>query len=213
MSTMFLFRTPLLTQIAALCIGVSLAGAVLAQAPERVPEPASEAAPKSNQPRVSIKTTMGEIVLELDQDKAPKTVANFLQYVKSGFYNGTIFHRVIDGFMIQGGGMDAKMVNKPTQKPIKNEANNGLHNGQYTIAMAREAAPDTATSQFFINVAENSGLDYPNLGGYAVFGKVVAGQEVVDKIKSVVVDDVRGQQNVPVVPIVITAATIVKTKK
>ena len=214
MSTMFLFRTPLLTQIAALCIGASLAGAVLAQAPERVPEPASEAAPKSNQPRVSIKTTMGEIVLELDQDKAPKTVANFLQYVKSGFYKGTIFHRVIDGFMIQGGGLDAKMVTKPTQKAIQNEANNGLHNGPYTVAMARQSAPDTATSQFFINVADNTPLDYPSMGGgYAVFGKVVAGQDVVDKIKAVVVDDVHGQQNVPVVPIVITSATIVKAKK
>ncbi len=211
MPKMFMFRSPLLAQFAALCVGVSLAGAVLAQAPEALPEPASGTAPKTHQPRVSIKTTMGEIVLELDQEKAPKTVANFLQYVKSGFYKGTIFHRVIDGFMIQGGGMDAKLVSKPTSKPIKNEANNGLHNGPYTIAMARESAPDTATSQFFINVVDNAGLDYPNLGGgYAVFGKVVAGQEVVDKIKAVVVDDVRGQQNVPVVPIVINSATVLK---
>ncbi|MDB5916019.1 MAG: peptidylprolyl isomerase [Massilia sp.] len=163
-------------------------------------------------PQVSLKTTMGEIVLELDQEKAPKTVANFLQYVKSGHYKGTIFHRVIDGFMIQGGGMDAKMVTKKTEKPVKNEANNGLLNAPYTLAMARTADPDSATSQFFINVADNTPLDYPGRDGfgYTVFGKVVKGQDVVDKIKGVVVDDVRGQQNVPVVPIVIQSATVVK---
>jgi peptidyl-prolyl cis-trans isomerase A (cyclophilin A)/peptidyl-prolyl cis-trans isomerase B (cyclophilin B) len=163
-------------------------------------------------PQVSLKTSMGEIVLELDQEKAPKTVANFLQYVKTGHYKGTIFHRVIDGFMIQGGGMDAKMVTKKTNKPVKNEANNGLLNAPYTLAMARTADPDSATSQFFINVADNTPLDYPGRDGfgYTVFGKVVKGQEVVDKIKGVVVDDVRGQQNVPVVPIVIQSATVVK---
>ena len=145
-------------------------------------------------PQVSLKTSMGEIVLELDQEKAPKTVANFLQYVKSGHYKGTIFHRVIDGFMIQGGGMDAKMVTKKTGKPVKNEANNGLLNVPYSVAMARTADPDSATSQFFINVADNTALDYPGRDGfgYTVFGKVVKGQEVVDKIKGVVVDDVRG---------------------
>ncbi len=163
-------------------------------------------------PQVSLKTTMGEIVLELNQEKAPQTVANFLQYVKSGHYKGTIFHRVIDGFMIQGGGMDAKMVPKKTNKPVKNEANNGLTNSPYTLAMARTADPDSATSQFFISVAENTALDYPGRDGfgYTVFGKVVKGQDVVDKIKGVVVDDVRGQQNVPVVPIVIESATLVK---
>jgi peptidyl-prolyl cis-trans isomerase A (cyclophilin A) len=163
-------------------------------------------------PQVSLKTTMGEIVVELDQEKAPKTVANFLQYVKSGHYKGTIFHRVIDGFMIQGGGMDAKLVTKKTNPPVKNEANNGLLNAPYTLAMARTADPDSATSQFFINVADNTPLDYPGRDGfgYTVFGKVVQGQDVVDKIKGVVVDDVRGQQNVPVVPIVIQSATVVK---
>lgn len=163
-------------------------------------------------PQVSLKTSMGEIVLELDQEKAPKTVANFLDYVKSGHYKGTIFHRVIDGFMIQGGGMDAKMVPKKTNKPIKNEANNGLTNAPYTLAMARTADPDSATSQFFINVADNAALNYPGRDGfgYTVFGKVVKGQDVVDRIKGVVVDDVRGQQNVPVVPIVIQSATVVK---
>jgi peptidyl-prolyl cis-trans isomerase A (cyclophilin A)/peptidyl-prolyl cis-trans isomerase B (cyclophilin B) len=165
-------------------------------------------------PQVSLKTSMGEIVLELDQEKAPVTVANFLQYVKSGFYKGTVFHRVIDGFMIQGGGMDAQLKGRKTRPPIKNESNNGLSNAAYTVAMAREDNPDSATSQFFINVADNFGLDAANRmdAGYTVFGKVVKGQEVVDKIKGVLVDDVRGMQNVPVTPVVIQAATIVKAK-
>jgi peptidyl-prolyl cis-trans isomerase A (cyclophilin A)/peptidyl-prolyl cis-trans isomerase B (cyclophilin B) len=166
------------------------------------------------EPQVSLKTSMGEIVLELDQEKAPKTVENFLQYVKSGFYKGTIFHRVIDGFMIQAGGMDAQLHGRKTRPPIKNESNNGLSNAAYTVAMAREGNPDTATSQFFINVVDNPGLDYPNMNGsgYTVFGKVVKGQEVVDKIKGVLVDDVRGMENVPVTPVVIKSASIVKAK-
>jgi peptidyl-prolyl cis-trans isomerase A (cyclophilin A)/peptidyl-prolyl cis-trans isomerase B (cyclophilin B) len=166
-------------------------------------------------PQVSLKTNMGEIVLELDQEKAPVTVANFLQYVKSGFYKGTIFHRVIDGFMIQGGGMDAKMVNRKTRPPIKNESTNGLSNAAYTVAMAREDNPDSATSQFFINVVDNFGLDAINRvdAGYTVFGKVVKGKEVVDKIKGVLVDDIRGQQNVPVTPVVIESATLLKGDK
>ena len=187
---------PLLARFLTVFFGLSFGTAVLA----------------ADAPQVSLKTSMGEIVLELDQEKAPKTVANFLQYVKTGHYKGTIFHRVIDGFMIQGGGMDAKMVPKKTNKPVKNEANNGLTNSPYTLAMARTADPDSATSQFFISVAENTALDYPGRDGfgYTVFGKVVKGQDVVDKIKGVVVDDVRGQQNVPVVPIVIESATLVK---
>lgn len=165
-------------------------------------------------PQVSLKTSMGEIVLELNQEKAPKTVENFLQYVKSGFYKGTVFHRVIDGFMIQAGGMDAQLHGRKTRPPIKNESDNGLSNAAYTVAMAREAAPDTATSQFFINVVDNPGLDFPNMNGsgYTVFGKVVKGQEVVDKIKGVLVDDVRGMENVPVTPVVIKSATILKAK-
>jgi peptidyl-prolyl cis-trans isomerase A (cyclophilin A)/peptidyl-prolyl cis-trans isomerase B (cyclophilin B) len=187
---------PLLARFLTVFFGLSFGTAVLA----------------AEAPQVSLKTTMGEIVLELDQDKAPKTVANFLQYVKNGHYKGTIFHRVIDGFMIQGGGMDAKMVTRKTGKPVQNEANNGLLNVPYSVAMARTADPDSATSQFFINVADNTPLDYPGRDGfgYTVFGKVVKGQEVVDKIKGVVVDDVRGQQNVPVVPIVIQSASVVK---
>ncbi|HEU4843510.1 MAG TPA: peptidylprolyl isomerase [Burkholderiaceae bacterium] len=178
--------------------GVALSGAVLAA---------------DATPQVSMKTTMGEIVVELDHDKAPKTVDNFLQYVKSGHYKGTIFHRVIDGFMIQGGGFDAKLKQKPTKKPVQNEANNGLTNAPYTIAMARTADPHSATAQFFINVADNEALNYPGRDGfgYTVFGKVVKGQEVVDKIKGVLVDDKGMFQNVPVVPVVITSATILKT--
>jgi peptidyl-prolyl cis-trans isomerase A (cyclophilin A) len=187
---------PLLVRFLTVFFGVTFGTAVLA----------------ADAPQVMLKTTMGDIVLELDQEKAPKTVANFLQYVKTGHYKGTIFHRVIDGFMIQGGGMDAKLVTKKTGKPVKNEANNGLLNVSYSVAMARTADPDSATSQFFINVADNTPLDYPGRDGfgYTVFGKVVKGQDVVDKIKAVVVDDVRGQQNVPVVPIVIQSATVVK---
>src|SRR6476469_356371 len=116
-------------------------------------------------PQVSLKTSMGEIVLELDQEKAPKTVANFLQYVKSGFYKGTIFHRVIDGFVIQGGGMDAQFKGRKTLKPVKNESKNGVSNMSYPVAMAREENPDSATSQFYINVGTNTGLDYPNMNG------------------------------------------------
>ena len=191
-----LFRLPLLARFLTIFCGVTLSAAVMA----------------ADAPQVSIKTSMGDIVVELDQEKAPKSVANFLSYVKSGHYKGTIFHRVIDGFMIQGGGMDAKLVQKPTKKPVQNEAKNGLKNVPYSLAMARTADPDSATSQFFINVAENTGLDYPGRDGfgYTVFGKVVEGQDVVDKIKGVLVDDVRGQQNVPVIPIVIKSATVIK---
>jgi peptidyl-prolyl cis-trans isomerase A (cyclophilin A) len=166
-------------------------------------------------PQVALKTSMGEIVLELNPEKAPITVDNFLKYVKSGFYKGTIFHRVIDGFMIQGGGMDAQFHGRRTNKPIKNESNNGLTNAKYTVAMARESNPDSATSQFFINVVDNPGLDYPNMqgSGYTVFGKVVKGQDVVDKIKSVVVDDIHGLENVPVTPVTIQSATVLKGDK
>ena len=165
-------------------------------------------------PQVSLKTTAGEIVLELNQEKAPKTVANFLAYVKSGFYKDTIFHRVIDGFMIQGGGYTKDLKSKPTRPPIPSESKNGLKNEQYAVAMARMDNPNSATSQFFINVVNNEGLDYPNFDGvgYTVFGKVIQGQDVVDKIKGVLVDDKTPIfQNVPVTPIVVKSATILKT--
>ena len=136
-------------------------------------------------PKVEFKTTMGNFVVELDDVKAPKTTANFLNYVKSGFYNGTIFHRVIDGFMIQGGGFTADLNQKPTDAPVVSEAQNGLKNNVYTIAMARTSDPDSATSQFFINVKDNAALDYPNAmgNGYTVFGKVISGTQTIDAIR------------------------------
>lgn len=167
-------------------------------------------------PQVSIKTTMGDMVVELDAEHAPKSTANFLQYVKSGFYKGTVFHRVIDGFMIQTGGYTEKLIDKPgVRKPIPSESKNGLSNKPYTLAMARTSDPNSATSQFFINVNDNAGLDYPGQDGvgYTVFGRVVQGQETVDKIKGVMVDDMRGMQNVPVTPIVIRSATVLSADK
>jgi cyclophilin family peptidyl-prolyl cis-trans isomerase len=159
-------------------------------------------------PQVQLKTSMGNIVLELYPEKAPKSVANFLEYVRNKHYDGTIFHRVIDGFMIQGGGFDASMTQKKTGKPIENEAKNGLKNDAYTVAMARTGDPHSATAQFFINVKDNNGLNYPGTDGwgYAVFGKVVKGMDVVDKIKSVPT----GRMDVPNQPVVIESASILK---
>jgi len=161
---------------------------------------------------VRLHTTFGPITIALDADKAPKTVANFIDYATKGHYDGTIFHRVIDGFMIQGGGFTPDMVQRPTRAPIPLEARNGLKNERGTIAMARTSVPDSATSQFFINVVDNQSLDYPNPdgNGYAVFGKVVAGMDVVDKIRAVETATVGGRQNVPVKPVLIRSATIVK---
>jgi peptidyl-prolyl cis-trans isomerase B (cyclophilin B) len=163
---------------------------------------------------VNLKTNMGDIVLELDTDKAPVTAANFLQYVNDGFYDGTIFHRVINGFMIQGGGMDKEMVEKPTRPPIKNEADNGLANDQYTVAMARTQNPDSATAQFFINLKDNAFLNHSSKSvqgwGYAVFGRVVQGQDVVDKIKTVQTTTKGFHQDVPVEPVIIEKATVVE---
>lgn len=182
-----------------------------AAGPAQAAAPAPAARPL---PRVSLKTSMGEIVIELEKDKAPKSVDNFLKYVKSGFYNGTIFQRVEKGFVIQAGGYDAKLLPRRTRKPIVNESANGLSNGPYTVAMARQDDPNSATSQFFVNLANNAGLDRENRmdAGYAVFGRVVEGQAVVDKIANVVVDDKPGFANVPVVPIVIKSAKVVKVK-
>lgn len=162
---------------------------------------------------IKLHTNLGTISLELDANKAPKTVANFEQYVKDGFYDGTIFHRVINGFMIQGGGLEENMVQKITRDPIENEANNGLKNDCYTIAMARTMAPHSATAQFFINVKDNDFLNYSapteQGWGYCVFGKVVEGQEVVDKIKAVATTHRAGHADVPVEAIVISKAEIV----
>lgn len=149
--------------------------------------PLSQASADDQHPRVRVSTSMGDILLELDREKAPKSVENFLSYVQEGFYNGTIFHRVIDGFMTQGGGFDQNFQKKQTHAPVENEANNGLKNLNGTIAMARTNAPHSATAQFFINVADNGFLDHrspsPRGWGYAVFGKVVEGMDVVDKIR------------------------------
>jgi peptidyl-prolyl cis-trans isomerase B (cyclophilin B) len=160
---------------------------------------------------VKLLTNFGEITLELNAEKAPITVANFLQYVDSGFYNGTIFHRVINGFMIQGGGFDGKMQQKAAADEIKNEADNGLANDIYTIAMARTSAPHSASNQFFINVGNNDFLNFtaPNSSGwgYCVFGKVTAGMDVVDKIKKVATTTRNGHQDVPVENVIIESAT------
>ena len=163
-------------------------------------------------PKVKLATSMGDIVVQLDAAKAPKTVENFLAYVNSKHYDGTIFHRVIDGFMIQGGGFTPDMQQKPTKAPIPLEANNGLKNDTYTIAMARTGDPNSATSQFFINVKDNAMLNAPSPDGhgYAVFGKVVEGTAVVDKIKAVATGNKGPYQNVPTTPITINSATVVK---
>ena len=163
-------------------------------------------------PKVKIATSMGDIVVQLDPAKAPKTVENFLAYVKDKHYDGTVFHRVMNGFMIQGGGFTADMVQTPTKPPIALEANNGLKNDTYTIAMARTGDPNSATSQFFINVKDNAMLNAPSPDGhgYAVFGKVVQGTDVVDKIKAVAVGNKGPHQNVPTTPVTINSATLVK---
>ncbi len=164
---------------------------------------------------VEMKTSMGAIVIELNADRAPKTVANFVQYVKDGHYNGTIFHRVINGFMIQGGGFDAGMKQKVVRAPIPLESKNGLKNDTGTIAMARTSVPDSATAQFFINVADNAMLNAPQPDGhgYAVFGQVVRGMDVVEKIKAVATGNAGGHQNVPSNPITIESVKLVDAVK
>ncbi|QXZ09711.1 peptidyl-prolyl cis-trans isomerase [Comamonas sp. Y33R10-2] len=164
------------------------------------------------QSKVQIKTSMGDIVLELNDAKAPKSAANFLQYVRDKHYDGTIFHRVMDGFMIQGGGMDANMNEKATRAPIALEASNGLKNDRGTIAMARTGNPNSATSQFFINVVNNDMLNAPKPDGhgYAVFGKVTKGMDVVDKIRAVATGNRGMHQNVPTTPVTILSATEIK---
>ena len=161
--------------------------------------------------KVKLTTSMGPIVIQLDKEKAPISTENFVKYVESGHYNGTVFHRVIDGFMVQGGGFGKDMRQKPTQPPIKNESTNGLKNDNYTVAMARTNVRDSATSQFFINVKDNDFLNFSGdlNPGYAVFGKVVEGKEVVDKIKKVATGNAAGQQNVPNEPVLIEKAECV----
>ncbi len=205
------FRRTLLGRSALLAL---LPGAFRSAATLAAEAPTSANCRKATQGKtmVRLKTSAGDIVLELDQEKAPKTVKNFLGYVESGFYSGTIFHRVINGFMIQGGGFEANGKQKATGAPIENEAANGLKNDMYTIAMARTGDPHSATAQFFINVGNNDFLNFtaPNARGfgYAVFGKVVEGQEVVDKIKAVATATNRGMADWPTEDVVILAAEV-----
>jgi len=172
----------------------------------------SHSSTKGNQPMVKLHTSKGVITLQLDAEKAPNTVKNFLEYVNNGFYSNTIFHRVIGNFMIQGGGFEPGMNQKKANSPIKNEAANGLKNDNYTIAMARTGDPHSATAQFFINVKNNDFLNYPGQDGwgYCVFGKVVEGKEVVDAIRQVKTGISAGHQDVPSEDIIITKAEVVK---
>ena len=164
-------------------------------------------------PVVELDTNMGAIVIELNEEKAPKTVENFLNYVKSGHYDGTIFHRIIDGFMIQGGGMDAEMNEKATNAPVENEADNGLKNDAGTIAMARTQDPHSATSQFFVNVKDNDFLNHSGKNmqgwGYTVFGKVTSGMDVIEKMRGVPTGRFGMHADVPKEPVVIKSATII----
>ena len=186
-------KLPALTTIAALTSTLLLSAAALAA------------------PSVELQTSMGKIVIELNAEKAPKTVQNFLQYAKDGFYNGTIFHRVIDGFMIQGGGFTKEMEQKSAGAQIINEARNGLKNERGTLAMARRGEPHSATAQFFINHKDNTMLDYTGEQnwGYAVFGKVTQGMDVVDKIAKVAIGDRPMHQNVPLEPVLIQSVKVI----
>lgn len=168
----------------------------------------------STTPRVKLQTNFGDMIIELDQEKAPKTVENFLKYTQEGFFDGTIFHRVINNFMIQGGGFEVGMKQKTTHDPVENEANNGLKNDKYTLAMARTSDPHSATAQFFINVGNNDFLNFtaPTSSGwgYTVFGKIVEGTEIVDKIKEVKTGNKGFHQDVPVEDVIIEKATVVE---
>lgn len=180
-------------------------------------KPKSASAVPAGNPRVSLDTTKGRIVIELYPDKAPKTVKNFLDYVRAGFYNGTIFHRVIPGFMVQGGGFKPDMTEKPTRPSIPNEADNGLQNQRGTLAMARTSDPNSAASEFFINVANNTPLNFRSKTaegwGYAVFGNVVEGMDVVDAIVQVPTTTKGPYENVPVQPVLLQKASILPAAK
>lgn len=214
------------TALLALALLPFMASCKSTKADEKPAEaPAATAPAAAKNPKVRLKTNQGDIVLELNPEKAPVTVENFLGYVKKKHYDGTVFHRVMNGFMIQGGGFaqeGGKLVEKSTGKGIKNESQNGLRNDRGTIAMARTNDPDSATAQFFINVVDNNMLNYPGNGGYAVFGKVISGMDVVDKIKAVptgtsniamrhpatgAVMEIPAE-NVPTTPVVILSASV-----
>jgi peptidyl-prolyl cis-trans isomerase A (cyclophilin A) len=198
-------------QAVAVAMGAMCALTAQAQGTTAPEAPASAAPAIVASHKVRLATSMGDIVLELYKDKAPKTVDNFVQYVKAGHYDGTIFHRVIGNFMIQGGGMKADLSEKPTRAPIPLESRSGLSNSRGTVAMARTMVPNSATAQFFINLNDNTFLDQPNARdgeGYAVFGKVVAGMDVVEKIKDVETKPKGPHQNVPVQAVIIKKATL-----
>jgi len=196
---------PIRSLLACLALALPLAANAQAQ-----PSSCADALKGKTPMKVKLTTSMGPITLQLDKEKAPISVENFVKYVESGHYNGTIFHRVIDNFMIQGGGFTKDMQQKPVQAPIKNEGANGLKNDNYTIAMARTGVRDSATSQFFINTKDNDFLNYSGESqqgwGYAVFGKVIEGKDTVDKIKKVATGNAGGHQNVPTQPVVIEKA-------
>lgn len=171
------------------------------------PPGTTAAAPAPAGPVAVLDTSLGRIRIALNREKAPRTVDNFIQYVKAGHYDGTVFHRVMPGFMVQGGGMDAALQEKPTRPPVRNEARNGLRNARGTVSMARTNDPDSATAQFFVNVADNAALDFGIRGaGYAVFGQVVEGMDVVDRIVAVPTTTRPPHSNVPVTPVVIKSA-------
>ncbi len=183
-------------------------------APPSTSTPKQGVTSMSTNPRVKMTTSLGDIVITLDAVKAPKTVANFLAYVNDGFYNGTVFHRVIDGFMVQGGGFEPGLKQKPTKANVENEANNGLKNNKYTLAMARTSDPHSATAQFFINVANNDFLNHtaPTAQGwgYAVFGEVTEGKDIVDKMKAVATANSGFHQNVPTTDLLIIKAVVLE---
>ena len=193
-----------------LALSLLVSASTVATAGAQAPAPKAATTASADQPVVVMKTSLGEIRLKLYKDKVPNTVNNFLSYVNDKFYDGTIFHRVIAGFMIQGGGFTADMTKKPTKTPIKLESQAGLSNKRYTLAMARTADPNSATSQFFVNVVDNPGLDYPKPDGfgYAVFGEVVSGMDVVDKIKAVKTGLKNGMSDVPETPVVIESVRV-----
>ena len=205
-----------LLRLTACSFALAFAPALVSAAPAAAPSNSTSEGTKamSPNPRVKLHTNQGDMVITLDAAKAPKTVENFLTYVKEGFYNGTVFHRVIDGFMIQGGGFEPGMKQKQTHAPIENEANNGLKNDKYTLAMARTSDPHSATAQFFINVSNNDFLNFtaptPNGWGYAVFGTITEGTDVVDKIKGVKTGNKGFHQNVPNEDVIIEKAEVLE---
>jgi peptidyl-prolyl cis-trans isomerase A (cyclophilin A) len=199
---------PLRARRRAIAAWVAALAVFAAAAPAWPAEPAPAAAPT----RVAFETSAGRFVVEVRADKAPKTAANFIQYVNDGFYDGTVFHRVIRNFMIQGGGFTADMTQKPTRPPVPSESNNGLKNVRGAVAMARTSDPNSATAQFFVNVVDNAFLDYPGRDGfgYTVFGSVVEGMDVIDKIRAVPTGQRGGFADVPQTPVLIKSARVVK---